>query len=136
MSNEEILEKVASEDMRTWNLKGFKKNYSSLYKVILLAMDRARIDEHSVIKESVNPEEPKNGFNDDLLKKEIIKYYNNTKHKPIGIRINPDDWFEFIELHRLMNGESMHPSSEGDWYWGGLKIDLRRDVESGRWFLI
>lgn len=59
MSNEEILEQVASEDMRTWNLKGFKKNYSSLYKVILIAMDRARIDEHSVIKESVNPEEPK-----------------------------------------------------------------------------
>lgn len=136
MDDKLIFNNIAGALMDRWNIDEFEQTHPRLLAVILKAMESARIDEHCIIKESVNPEEPKNGFNDDLLKKEILKHINESKHKPIAIRINPDDWFQFVEVHRLTTGARMHPSPDGDWYWAGLKIDLIRDVDAGKWFLI
>jgi len=38
---EEIFDKIAKQEMTEWQLKGFKKSYPTLFKVIIKAMEEA-----------------------------------------------------------------------------------------------
>lgn len=136
MDDKLIFNNLAGLLMDRWSADEFEQTHPRLFAVILKAMQEARIDEHRIIKEAVNPEEPKDGFSDELFKKEVFKYRKENNQLPILIRINPDDWFQFVELHRLTTGATMHPSSEGSWFWGGLRIQLRRDVPAGKWYVL
>lgn len=42
MTHEQIFDKIAKSGMSQWELKGFKRTYPSLFKVIMLSMQAAK----------------------------------------------------------------------------------------------
>lgn len=53
-----IFNNIAGALMDRWDIEEFEQTHPRLLSVILKAMESARIDEHLIIKEAVNPEEP------------------------------------------------------------------------------
>ena len=56
-SNETILNNNAKKLMVEWDGEKFKKDFPMFYKVVLISMNEARLDELKTHNEAVNPKE-------------------------------------------------------------------------------